>query len=160
MSTFSPATVVPTFNRGKRTTRPTRRLFILDIENYAGRKVIRTSDVERVRDAIRRKFAPTNEDLIVIGTSHTANFVCAGQEWIGPRHVMRFGRNGADLALLDALGDYRLDTFGEVLILSGDGIFTDTARALVARGIEVTVVSKFANLNRALLWAAPCMSAA
>lgn len=160
MSTFSPATVLPTRNRGKRPARPTRRLFILDIENYAERKVLRTFDVENVRDSVYRKFAPTNEDLIVIGTSHTANFVCAGQEWIGPRHVMRFGHNGADLALLDAIGDYRLDTFGEVLILSGDGIFVNTAKALVARGIKVTVVSKFTNLNRALLWAAPCMSAA
>ena len=77
MSPFSPATVLATRNRSKR---PTRRLFILDIENYAGRKVLRTLAVENVRDAIYRKLAPKNEDLIVIGTSHTANFVCAGRE--------------------------------------------------------------------------------
>ncbi|MBQ9043230.1 MAG: NYN domain-containing protein [Eggerthellaceae bacterium] len=137
-----------------------RRIFFLDIENYAGKAVIGPDDVEAVRESIDRQFRPGDADMIVVGTSHTNNFLCAALSWKGPRHVLRRGRDGADLALLASIGEYRLDAFAEVLVMSGDGIFADKAAELVAQGVRVTVVSRPGSLSWRLVASAPHMLAA
>lgn len=147
------ARTVAAANRG-------RRIFFLDIENYAGRAVLGPDDVAAVRESVERQFAPGERDLVVVGTSHDRNFLTAALAWEGPRHILRRGRDGADLALLEAIGEYRLDTFGEVLLMSGDGIFADAAAGLVERGLDVTVVSRPGSLSWRLVAAAPCLMAA
>lgn len=62
-----------------------------------------------------------------------------------PTAIQRvIGRNtpdGADLALIDAIDlDWAARRFGQVMVATGDGIFTDTARRLRARGLQVVQV--------------------
>ena len=137
-----------------------RRIFFLDIENYAGKALLSADDVLAVRESVERQFAPGEADLIVIGTSGSANFLASALAWEGPRHVLKRGHDGADLALLEAIGEYRLDTFDEVLLMSGDGIFADKASELVGRGLDVTVVSRPGSLSWRLVAAAPYLLAA
>ncbi|MBQ3301170.1 MAG: NYN domain-containing protein [Eggerthellaceae bacterium] len=137
-----------------------RRIFFLDIENYADRAVLGVDDALAARESIERQFQPDGDDLIVIGTSHSNNFMNASLAWKGPRHVLKPGRDGADLALLKAIGEYRLETFDEVFLMSGDGIFADKAAELVAQGVNVTVVSRPGSLSWRLVAAAPYMLAA
>lgn len=67
----------------------------------------------------------------------------AGLGWKGSRLVARSGENGADLALLEVLARERVEErFDEVVLVSGDGIFTDVVAALSAAGVHVTVVAR------------------
>jgi hypothetical protein len=77
------------------------------------------------------------DEHVVIGTSHVG-LMATGLGWAGPRLVARSGENGADLALLEVLAQERVEErFDEVIIVSGDGIFTDAVAALGAAGVRV-----------------------
>ena len=71
------------------------------------------------------------------------------------RQVLGKGHDGADIALLKAIKDYRLDTFSEVFILSGDGIFTEAVEELALSGVLVAVVSIKRCLSQRLAEIAP-----
>jgi uncharacterized LabA/DUF88 family protein len=58
------------------------------------------------------------------------------------------------MALIDASREYRLDTFSCVVIVSGDGIFTKTARYVRAEGRRVAVLTREGSLSRSLRLAA------
>lgn len=137
-----------------------RRIFFLDIENYAGKAVLEPRDVDAVRESIERQFRLGDNDLVVVGTSHANNFLCAALSWPGPRHLLKHGHDGADMALLSAIDEYHLDSFAGVYLMSGDGIFGDKASELVARGLDVTAVSRPDSLSWRLLEAVPCLAAA
>jgi hypothetical protein len=127
-----------------------RRLFVIDIENYCGKQAISQRDVMSARQSIYDSFHPTNEDLIVIGTSYSENCLNAGLAWRGARAVWSKGKDGADLALIEALGTYRLDSFKELVLVTGDHIFADKVRQVRADGVRVTVVSCRKSLSRKL----------
>lgn len=91
---------------------------------------------------------------VVIATSHVG-LMAAGLGWRGPRLVARSGENGADLALLDVLTEERVEErFDEVVLVSGDGIFTDTVVALGTAGVRVTVLARREACSRRLRMAA------
>lgn len=125
---------------GKIAKRPMRRLLLVDIENYCGKGILTPADVREAKEAIGRELGLRDDDLVVIGTSHSKNFLVCGSEWEGPRQVLRYGHNGADIALIDASREYRLNTFSSLIIVSGDGIFADVASAFRAEKRRVTVV--------------------
>lgn len=96
----------------------------------------------------------TGSEQVVIGTSHVG-VVAAGLGWRGPRLVARSGENGADLALLEVLTEERVEErFDEVVLVSGDGIFTEAVAALAAVGVEVTVVAHPGRCSKRLRLAA------
>jgi hypothetical protein len=128
----------------------TRRLLVIDIENYCGKPVLTQKDVASAKQSVFDRFSPTANDLIVIGVSHTSNFMSSGISWKGARHVLGKGQNGADLAIINALGEYRLDSFKEVVLMTGDGIFANKVKQMVAAGAYVTVVSCAKRLSRNL----------
>lgn len=132
-----------------------RRLFVVDIENYCGKPVLSENDVLAAKQSLVKNFNPTESDLIVVGTGHTSNFMNVGMVWRDVRQVLGKGHNGADIALLKAIKDYRLDTFSEVLILSGDNIFTETVEKLALNGGMVAVVSIKHCLSQKLAEIAP-----
>ena len=133
---------------------PNRRLILVDIENYCGKGALLPEDVRYAREGIAHDVGLRDEDLVVIGTSHGHNCFTCGSEWAGPRHVFRNGHDGADIALIDASREYRLDTFSSVVIVSGDGIFTAVARMMRAEGRRVEVLSEERHLSRSLRVAA------
>lgn len=125
-------------NDGEKTP---RRLFVIDIENLCGKPVIEESDVKAVQRFVNEALSLSTNDLVVIGTSHTNNFVSAGVAWKGVRQVFKPGHDGADLALLAAINEYNVETFEEIVIMSGDGIFADAVDEIAARSVIVTVMS-------------------
>lgn len=143
-------TVVASFKTLKECASPSRRLILVDIENYCGKGMVRTDDVRMAKLSITEDLALTNEDLVVVGTSHEMNCLASGVEWRGPRQVLKKGHNGADLALIAAVRDYRIETFAAVIIVSGDGAFLDVAKAARACNRSVVVVTRRGSLSRNL----------
>ena len=135
---------------GKVARKPSRRLLLVDIENYCGKGSLCLEDVREAKESIVSELDLHDEDFVVIGTSHGNNCLVCGSEWKGPRQVMKHGHDGADIALVDASREYRLDTFASVIIVSGDGIFTDVASIVRANCIDVTVLSSREHLSRRL----------
>jgi hypothetical protein len=127
-----------------------RRLFAIDIENYCGKPELSEADVASARQSVYDRFSPNNVDLVVIGTSHSSNFFNTGMAWRGARNIMMKGHDGADRALIQALAEYHPESFSEIVLFSGDGIFTDSVNELSSRGAKVTVVSRSRSLSKQL----------
>ena len=89
-------------------------------------------------------------DSIVIACNHgAAPTVSFG--WRGPRLVIRSGRNGADLALLEAMEEENIPgRFSEAVVASGDGIFAEAVARLEALEVPVTVVHPIDGLSARL----------
>lgn len=92
-------------------------------------------------------------DHIVIATSHIG-LLHVGSNWGGVRYVVRSGRDGADLALLDVLSENVVDRFDRLVVASGDGIFTNVVAEIAADGVDVTVIGSRGHVARSLQMAA------
>ena len=118
-----------------------RRLFLVDIENYAGQSRLSCSDVELCSKKLSSNLLVGDQDVVVVGTSHSENCINAKLGWQGPcRHVFKRGHNGADIALAKAISDYDLSAYSAVYIVSGDHYFAPLANDLESRGADVLVV--------------------
>ncbi|PPH30322.1 NYN domain-containing protein [Rathayibacter sp. AY1F9] len=135
-----------------------RRLVLIDIENIVGGGVSRSSQLQVAQEAIRETIGQRPDDLVVLGCGRFSVDI-VGFEWQGPRRlVFRPGRDGADLELLEVLETERVEErFEQVVLVSGDGIFTDAVSRLGAGNVDVTVVSRPDACSRALRMAAAHM---
>lgn len=132
-----------------------RTLHLIDLENLVGSGHL---SCEQVRDAhalYRNLVGVSPGDLVVLATSHH-NAKAGWFGWAGnPRRLVRSGRDGADLALLEVIErEAPADRFERVVICSGDGIFADAAAGLAGAGVTVTVASRDGHLARRLSLAA------
>jgi hypothetical protein len=119
-----------------------RRLVVVDIENVVGGAVMTVEQASCAHMCIEGAVGLHGDEHVVIGTSHVG-LMPTGLGWAGPRLVARSGDNGADPALLEVLTEERVEErFDEVVLVSGDGIFTDAVAALSAAGLRVTVVTR------------------
>lgn len=130
-----------------------RRIVLVDIENVVGGLAAVRDYVSWAKVVVGECVQAQPDDQVVIGVgpSGLLDLACA---WKSVRYVMRPGQNGADLALLDVLGENIADRFTEVVLVSGDGIFTHAIAALAARGVTTTVVAHASGLSRRLELAA------
>lgn len=127
-----------------------RKLFVVDIENAVGAGAIDEESCRSVRSRIERVYNPSTGDLTVIGVSHKNNLFPA-HAWDGARVVLKEGHNGADLALESVLSNENVEArFGEVVIVSGDGLFSEQASRLKSLGVRVTVDARARQLARVL----------
>ena len=134
----------------RRIDKATRKLFVVDIENAVGTGKIDEESCKLVRSRIERFYKPGYSDLTVIGVSHKNNLFPA-HSWDGARVVLMEGHDGADLALENVLTNESVETrFGEVVIISGDGLFASQAARLKSLGIRVTVDSRARQLSTVL----------
>jgi hypothetical protein len=134
-------------------TRAPRALHLLDIENLVGGARFSAADAAALRRRYGAVVAIGPEDLIVMATSHYAAPV-AWFAWQNVRRVVRSGPDGADLALIEVLETERVaERFEEVIIASGDGIFTEPSARLQAAGCHVTIVYQPGTLSRRLAFA-------
>ena len=140
--------------------RQSRKLVFVDIENYAGAPVLDQERVAEARGSLTELIGIMSSDLVVVATSHTSNFMNAQIAWRGPRHVGKWGHDGADLALIETMQQYDLAAFSEIYVVTGDGIFADTVDEIAAAGHIVTVVSRIGSLSKRLRDAAPRVIAA
>jgi hypothetical protein len=131
-----------------------RRLVVVDIENVVGGAVMTTEQAVGAHLAVKHVAELSGTEQVVLGTSHFGA-VPTGLGWPGPRLVVRSGQDGADLALLGVLIEERIaERFDEVVLVSGDGIFTEAVAALGAAGVEVTVVAHTSRCSKRLRMAA------
>jgi hypothetical protein len=130
-----------------------RRLVLVDIENVVGGSSALRDQVQWARDVVEEGVSARPDDQVVIGVAPAGllNLACA---WTRVRYVMRSGLDGADLVLLEVLGENIADRFGEVVLVSGDGIFADALGALASQGVHTTVVAHSNGLSRRLELAA------
>ena len=134
----------------RRSDKATRKLFVVDIENAVGAGVIDEEACRGVKSRIERTYRPGDSDLTIIGVSHKNNFFTA-HAWGGARVILKEGHDGADLALEGVLATENVEArFGEVVIVSGDGMFSNQASRLKSLGVTVTVDARARQLARVL----------
>lgn len=131
-----------------------RRLVLVDLENVLGGALMTIEQASCARRYISDALCLKSTEQVIVGIGPTA-LLAAGVCWPGSRIVMGHGRDGADLALLDVLSTERVEErFDEVVLVSGDGIFSEAIAALGAYGIDVTVVSLAGSCSKRLRMAA------
>lgn len=137
------------------TPHPTsRRLIALDIENINGGSVIDVTDATAAWADVESAIGIGSAEHVVVGVG-PSSLLSAGLSRPSARFVMGRGVDGADHALLDVLlGEEIPGRFDEVVIVSGDGIFSDAAAQLAGEGVAVTVVARDGHLSRRLRLAA------
>lgn len=117
-----------------------RRLILVDIENVIGGAVRDRGAVVWAKAQVESLLELEQGDHAVIGTSHIG-LLDTGCNWPHARYVVGSGPNGADLALLEVLEQNVAARYGEVVIVSGDGIFTQKVAELAKQGLRVTVIA-------------------
>lgn len=130
-----------------------RRLVLVDIENIAGGACTTDSIVLQARQAMAATGQIRAADHVVIGTSHIG-LIQVGTNWDRVRYVVRSGRDGADLALLEVIAEDVPARFESVVLASGDGIFAPAVAGLAAAGVATTVIGRRGHIARALHQAA------
>lgn len=132
---------------------PGRELHLIDVENLLGTPRFTSSAVQALRETYEplADTAPTAQQVIATSTDH--NIVDAALGWVGARSVFRRGKDGADLALLEAGGYKPERRFRRVVIASGDHVFAHYAAQLQRGGVHVTVVVRPGSLSRELKFA-------
>lgn len=137
-----------------------KKLVLVDAENCCGTSILTAEEVAKVKEALLTDRVFDEGDLVIIGTSHPSNMFAAKAGWSDSRCVMKHGRNGGDIAIIEAAKSHlgNIESFSEVVFLSGDGIFTNLARDIAHKGIRVTVASRIDSLNGSLAKQASCLS--
>jgi hypothetical protein len=125
---------------------PDRALHVVDIENLAGAAVPTLDRVSQVQGQYLASLRFGTDDQVVLAANHLA-LLNAGLGWPHARYRVRSGKDGADLELIDVLEHENVAArFTHVVIGSGDGGFSESAASLAARGIRITVVSRWGSL--------------
>lgn len=131
-----------------------RRLVVVDIENMVGGADMTQSDVANARHQICKLTELHGQEQVVVGACHHA-MLSAGNGWERSRLVVRSGPDGADLALLRVLTEENIaERFDELVLASGDGIFSDVVAELGALGVRVTIVAPRNGCSKRLRMAA------
>jgi hypothetical protein len=130
-----------------------RRLVLVDIENMVGGACTTGSAARQARDAVAATGQIGVTDHVVIGTSHIG-LISVGTNWDRARYVVRSGRDGADLALLEVIAENVATRFESVVLASGDKIFASAVADLAAAGVATTVIGRRGHIARALHQAA------
>jgi NYN domain len=125
---------------------PDRALHVVDIENLAGVAIPTLARVAEVQGQYLACLRFGVDDQVVLAANHLA-LLNAGLGWPHARYRVRSGKDGADLELLDVLEHENVAArFSHVVIGSGDGGFGHAAASLAARGVRITVVSRWGSL--------------
>lgn len=130
-----------------------RRIVIVDIENLTGGAVLCCETAHWARKALAQAIGLTDDDQVVIGTSHIG-LLNTAVAWPRQRYVVRSGADGADLALLEVLDEGLAARYDEIVLVTGDGIFADAAGRLAGAGALVHIVAQSDALSGRLRLAA------
>lgn len=141
-----------------RTNGNANTLVLVDIENMVGDPGASEEEYRTVFTFLRQ-FAITlcPQTRTIMASSHYA----AASAWFAAegspvQRLMRSGPNGADLALLEAAPTAEIAArYQQVILCSGDHIFTPYVEELRALGVAVTLVIGRGKPARTLLAACP-----
>jgi hypothetical protein len=127
---------------------------VIDPENLGRNPRPTASEASSVRETYDSLVPFGTDDHVVVAFNHGGLFEF-GSAWDPARLVVRSGKDGADLALLQVLESEDVaDRFDGIVIGSGDGIFAEVAIGFREAGLEVTVVSEPEALSSRLARAA------
>lgn len=134
--------------------RTPRTLVLVDIENIVGHGNMTAAEVTDAWHLVDQIGDTIGRDHLVVATG-----VSSAPEVAFTRPSCRcligHGVNGADLELLAVLQHERVAArYDQVVLFSGDGIFTDAVALLAACDVRVTVVSRPHALSNRLGMAA------
>jgi hypothetical protein len=122
---------------------------VVDVENLAGGPCHTDAASAWVRRRLSDAgvLAPADQVTVAVDGSGLASVAWT---WREARCVPGRGKDGADRALLEVLGERVAQRYDRVVLASGDGIFAGTVADLVDRGVHVTVVAHGTGLSRRL----------
>ena len=118
-----------------------RRLIVVDIENVVEGAVVTEGLAQWARNIIETAVSIADDEQVVVAMSHVG-LLNTSAAWPTARLRVRSGQDGADRELLQVLQTERIaERFDEVVLVSGDGIFTDVVSRLGGQGVRVTAVA-------------------
>ena len=131
-----------------------RKLHVIDVENLIGHGEIRTAEASHCRDTYEQMGLVGPRDHVVVACNPYIG-LDVGSCWQPGRLLVRHGHDGADHALIQVLTTEGVEErFTEVVVASGDGVFTDVVAWLQTHDVEVTVVAAARSLAARLRLAA------
>jgi hypothetical protein len=125
-----------------------RTLHLVDVENICGTGRLDSELVRTVRGLVAPESQLSGQHHWVVAASSSTSALALA-EWPQARRVVRYGADGADLALLEVLDD-EATRYSRVVVYSGDGIFSEPLACLAAAGLETTVVARPERLSARL----------
>ncbi len=138
---------------GDRRGKSRRKIVLLDLENMLfGDHKGNDNGQPRDRSAEILELAQARRpgDTIIVGCNPHLVFL-AHDLFPGSKIVTGKGKDGADLALIDALDLSRaIDRYDELCIVSGDHLFCEVAHPAHYAGLTVRIVAPHAGLSTAL----------
>lgn len=130
-----------------------RTVVLVDLENAASSTIPSLHAVQFVQVMISEIVGDPEAHYIV--ATGTRSYTAAAFGWRGGRVWTRGGQHGAELELLDRAHDEDLATrFDRIIVVSGDGMFTDYVSGLARLGKSTTVVAWRDSMARSLRMAA------
>ncbi|MBN9202038.1 MAG: hypothetical protein ABS61_13775 [Microbacterium sp. SCN 70-18] len=133
-----------------------RRLFVIDIENVVGGAQNVTVEGARwARRMLERELGMQNDQHAVVAVGYSAGLLPAAHAFPGKSLAVRYGASGADTALIDAIdASHAARRYDQIVIVSGDGIFTDFAAEITNYGAKVIVAGHPGGVSARLRFAA------
>ena len=131
-----------------------RSIHLVDFENLCNESLMTQDTAELVRASYLEQVGVEAMDQVVIATSRI-NALTAFMAWPGNRHLMRDGKDGADIEIAEViLTEHLAERFDTVYVASGDSGLAPFVSALSAQGVKTVVVSLPGSLGREAAMAA------
>ena len=131
----------------------TRRIILLDIENFNGGPVATPSQARWCRRVLERWLELRPDDQVVIAAD-ISTVTNVHQAWPKARILAGRCENGADLRLLEVMEESLPERFGEMILVSGDRIFAEKISELAGQGLPTRVYAHETSLSKRLKFAA------
>ena len=130
-----------------------RALHLWDLDNLLGgsRASITSTSLRALLVAYDRSISIRDRDHVVVAACAAVAARTFFDLPIGWRFLVGRGLDGADLALVNAIPvKFIASRYTDVVIGSGDGIFSNFAADLTSCGLSVTVVARARSLSQRL----------
>lgn len=134
-----------------------RQLVVVDLENLCGGSEAVTTSHGAARHQLRATLGTGLTTLTVVAYGRLVQATLPGLPFMWPeaRVLVGSGIDGADRCLLDVLENEPVAQRSmRIVVGSGDGIFAEATRRLVASGHHVTVIARPGTISRRLAFAA------
>jgi hypothetical protein len=129
-------------------------MHLIDIENLCGSSRLTLDQVKVSRQLYTEMGLWREGDLIVIASSK-GNYLSSAYGWPTARHLVRDGKDGADLCLAEVMSEEGLpNRFERVVVASGDGGLAPFVSELAGSGVDTVVVSQSTRLSHQMRLAA------
>ena len=130
------------------------RIIALDLDNACASSSLTCEVVANIASIITNQISYADGDKVTIATTHHSAHSLFGWSTTCLR-LIRSGKDGCDLALIEQLEALPPTSIQkEVILISGDGIFTDIVGKLQRKGYTVRVLARRGSLSNRLRLAA------